>query len=305
MRSSLFRRSMSWFVRNPLLPQSAPGLRLKTKALFTSCFLISILPAWVAGSVAEQAVYTNQSASALLDRAYDNLYGDDFVETIRISTQYPNDRSFTRRLQVTRKESGGRSQALIRFLEPGDIRKTAVLILENESRSDDVFIYLPALRTIRRVKTRSESFFGTDITFEDLEPKNVDEYEVRYVEVDQSQDQPCVLIETKPKHDEEASYDRVLWCIDPQRAVVLWSEFFKGQERIKRLEIDPASIRKVKHKLLPHRATMRTFGKGTKSVMEVEEVNLDVDIPDTLFSIPNLEMGNPGGDRRKSERQSE
>ena len=84
-----------------------------------------------------------EEPDALLARAFANLYADDYVQTIELSTRATGIRPLSRTLQITRKQSVRPGKALVRFLEPFDVRRTSVLILENDGASDDLYATCP------------------------------------------------------------------------------------------------------------------------------------------------------------------
>ena len=98
-----------------------------------------------------------------------------------------------RKLQITRRQSERPGKALVRFLEPYAIRRTSILILEKEEGPDELFVYLPAARMTRRLSMaqKADLFFGTDLSFEDIEPKRATDYDVHWIEAGQG-DGDCV-----------------------------------------------------------------------------------------------------------------
>ena len=111
-----------------------------------------------AGAAAEE------DAARLLARALENLYADDYVQTLELESQAPGIRPFARTLQITRKQSVRPGKALVRFLAPFDIRRTSVLILENDGATDDFYIYLPALELTRRISAAQRADRGGSAT---------------------------------------------------------------------------------------------------------------------------------------------
>jgi hypothetical protein len=229
----------------------------------------------------------------LLARAFHNVYGHDFVQTLRLESRFPGGRSSTRRLQIARKQTTPPGRALIRFLEPGDIRRTSVLILERVDGYDDLYLFLPAFARVRRltVHQRADSFFGTDIVYEDLEPKRVEDFEVEALGPGSAEGLPCVRLRTRPRVRRESTYDHVDSCVEDERAVILWSDFYRQGERIKRLEVDPASIERVGAVWIPHRARFRSEGARTETELVIDRHEPRSDLADSLFTAANLEFG--------------
>jgi hypothetical protein len=253
---------------------------------------------------AETSVPSETSPAALLAQAYQNLYGHDFVQTLSVSARFRGGRELTRRLQITRKQTSAPGRALVRFLEPGDIRGTAMLLIENEGRFDDIYLYLPSIGTVRHLAAsqRADSFFGTDVSFEDLEPKTVASVEVRSLGQGTSgaAGAPCSLVETRPRVPADSGYERTVSCIEPQRALILWSELYRRGRVVKRIEVDVASVRQIGSYHIPFRARVIGRDRETETLLATESYEPRTDIPDSVFSVGSLELGSPEGDRSRS-----
>ncbi len=280
-----------------------PAGRLRTAFCSAIVVALGALPAMA--DVATDGSPSEISAKDLLSRTYQNLYGHDFIQTLSISARFRGGREMTRRLQITRKQSAAPGRALVRFLEPGDIRGTAMLLIENEDRFDDIYLYLPSLGTVRHLAAsqRADAFFGTDVSFEDLEPKMVADVEVRWLgsATSDAGGVPCRVVETRPRVAADSAYERAVSCIDPRRALILWSDLDRAGRVVKRVEVDAASVREIGGLHIPFRARVITPGRETETLLATEAYEPRTDLPDSLFSVGTLESGSPEGDRSRAE----
>jgi hypothetical protein len=248
-----------------------------------------------------------QDGVELLDRAFQNLYADDYVQQLWLKTRVRGGREMPRQLQITRKQSVRPGKALVRFLQPYAVRHTAILVLENEHASDDLYVFLPSTeRTLHlSAAQRADSFFGTDLSYEDLEPKYADDFEVMELGSETFEDIPCKRLEIRPKAHYESSYERMVSCIEPERAVMLWTDFYSRGKLRKRLEIDPAEVRPIEERFIPFRMTMSTPRRQSETVILTERYELRPQIPEQLFSVFNLESGDAKRDRKRSASRGE
>jgi len=251
---------------------------------------------------AEDAVPASATAAALLDRAFHNLYADDYIQTMELTTRSRGGREMSKRLQITRKQSVRPGKALVRFLEPYAIRRTSVLVLENDERADDLYVYLPAVESTRYLSAaqRKDSFFGTDLSYEDVEPKQAADYVADWVSPAGAGDEPCALLEIQARPQFESTYERLVSCIEPERAIILWTEFYRDGSVVKRLEIDPRKVRQIGTKFIPFAMTIKATRKRSETRIVTESYELRPSIPDNLFSTWNLEWGNADRDRSKA-----
>lgn len=243
-----------------------------------------------------------RDAQTLLDIAFKNLYGDDYVQTLWLKTRGRSGQEMARKLQITRKQSKRPGKALIRFLQPFAVRRTSILVQENDGASDDHFVYLPtSKRTMHLAATqRADSFFGTDLAYEDLEPKNADDFTAVFVEGTRADSADCLLMEIEPRPHFESSYDKMVSCVEPRRGIVVSTDFYRRGKLWKRLEIDLAEVRAVQDRFIPFRMTISTPRRSSQTVVLTESYELRPDIPDKLFSLWNLEAGDADHDRNRA-----
>jgi hypothetical protein len=251
---------------------------------------------------ASDAASASDEAAALVDRAFKNLYADDYVQMLWLRTRTRGGREMARRLQITRKQSERPGRALVRFLEPYAVRRTAILVLERDGASDDQYVYLPAAERTMHLSAsqRADSFFGTDLAYEDLEPKYAGDYAVTSLGDQTFEGIPCAHLELRPRPEFESSYERMETCIEPARAIMLWTDFYNRGKPWKRLEIDPTEVRPVKERFIPFRMTMSMPRRQSETVIETESYELRPEIPETIFSVFNLESGDAKRDRSRS-----
>lgn len=276
-----------------------PALGAELRAIFGLLLLAVLSPASTAAAPEEPH---QPSAGALLDQAFRNLYDADFVQVLRMTSRSRTGRELSRRLQITRKQTGGPGRALVRFLDPPDLRGTSLLVFQKTGRHDDVFLYLPAFERTRRISSaqRSDAFFGSDFTYEDLEPKQASDYAASTLGHEGAEGRLVVLIEVRAR-GVASQYERAIHAIDPQRKVVIRTDYYRNGSLCKRLEVDPAQIREVDGRHLPFRARMSSLRRGTETVIETESYELHSAIPDSIFTETNLAVGDPERDRSRSD----
>jgi hypothetical protein len=235
---------------------------------------------------AEEAPPTDAEAYALLDRAFQNLYADDYVQGLWLKT----------------RARGRPGKAMVRFLAPYAVRHTAILVLENEDASDDQYVFLPAAQRTIHLSSgqRADSFFGTDLAYEDLEPKYASDYDVTALGRDRFGNLDCARVEIRPRAGFESTYDHLVSCIEPERAIMLWTDFHRRGRLWKRLEIAPEDVRPVEDRFIPFRMVMSTPGRRSETEILTESYELRPRIPEELFSVFNLELGDARRDRERS-----
>ena len=104
-------------------------------------------------------------------------------------------------------------KSLFVFDQPRDVQGTALLTHAHINAQDDQWLYLPALKRVKRISAakRSGSFMGSEFSFEDMSPGEVDEYTYRYLRDEPCGELHCLVTEQFPL-DEKSGYSRkVVW----------------------------------------------------------------------------------------------
>jgi hypothetical protein len=108
----------------------------------------------------------------------------------------------------------GNSKAVLRFTEPAEVKGVALLIVNHPERSSDQWMWTPALQRDRRIalQDRSTRFFGTDFSFEDLEERDIDQFEHRLLGSEAVDGVACWKIESRPGSRKTSQYtSSLLW----------------------------------------------------------------------------------------------
>lgn len=131
-----------------------------------------------------------------------NKQGEKSIRDLRIKT-----------LEVT--EDGDKSLTI--FDEPKDVRGTALLTYSHKTDDDDQWLYLPAVKRVKRIASKNKSgpFMGSEFAFEDLSSQEVEKYTYKYLrdEPCPGSKETCFVMERYPI-DENSGYTRQVAWID-------------------------------------------------------------------------------------------
>ena len=193
------------------------------------------------------------------------------------------------------RDDQGRARLRIRVEAPSDLRDAAYLVIE-KSGDDDMFMYVPAARKVRRIAGGSlgGELWGTDFSYEDI--KQVQGIagsgsRERLPDADVS-GRPTWVIEHRPDDSQESSYSRIVAYVDPDTCVALRTEFFQRGERPRKVLVaDPESLIEVEGRWLARSLEMQDVRDETRSWFRVLDVEHDVEIPERVFSVTRLGQG--------------
>ncbi len=128
-----------------------------------------------------------------------------------------------KRWTFERVGSHGSSRAIVRFTAPADVRGVALLIVNHPDRASDQWMWTPAIERDRRIalQDRSTRFFGTDFSFEDLEERDVHQFDFA-LEGEESLDAgPVWKIRSTPRRTRSSQYTHsFVWVRKSDYAIV-------------------------------------------------------------------------------------
>jgi hypothetical protein len=92
---------------------------------------------------------------------------------------------------------------MTRFLEPTDVKGTVSLLIEHADKDDDIWIYLPSTKKVRRLisSNKKDSFVGTDFSYGDVIGHKPKEWNHTLTKEEDVGGKPCYVIESTPKDD--------------------------------------------------------------------------------------------------------
>jgi outer membrane lipoprotein-sorting protein len=139
----------------------------------------------------------------------DTGFGDTTADMIMILRNKRGQES-KREIEIrTLEVKGDGDKSLTVFHSPRDVRGTALLTYSHGVEPDDQWLYLPALRRVKRIASNNKSgpFMGSEFAYEDLSSQEVDKYKYKYIKDDEIAGVACFLIERYPV-DKDSGYTK-------------------------------------------------------------------------------------------------
>jgi hypothetical protein len=190
--------------------------------------------------------------------------------------------------QWMRIGSYGNSRTVIRFTAPAEVKGVTLLVVNHPDRSSDQWIWTPAIGRDRRIalQDRSTRFFGTDFSFEDLEERDVNQYEYRLSGEESIDGAPCWRIEARPREAKVSQYtlSRV-WIRKDNYAPPQYENLIKGQV-VRRLH--QTDMQDVQGIWTPRLLEMTDLRRNSRTVLRIEELQYNVPMKEEDFTVQAL-----------------
>jgi hypothetical protein len=182
-------------------------------------------------------------------------------------------------------------QRIIRFLAPAEVKGTATLLVEHADADDDIWIYLPALRKVRRLvaNNKKDSFVGTDFSYGDIIGHHVEDWTYQLVGHETVDDHDTYVLEATPKSDavrETSGYGKRKSWIRADNFVAIKATYWDGGGALLK-EFEAADVRPIEPKTgkwQAFRLTMQNRQTGHRTELVFTKLEVGVGLRDEEFS---------------------
>ena len=166
---------------------------------------------------------------------------------------------------------------------------------EDEAKESDQWIYLSALGKVKRIASGSRdqpktgSFFGTEITFEDMQARKLHQYNYTLLQEETYKGRPCWVLEIIPTEEQRkrTSYGKSWAWIDKERDLVLKRMLFDRRGRkVKRMAF--RDVRQDAGIWLVGRIEVNNLIDQRISTVTNERIALNVAVDDAFLSQRSL-----------------
>lgn len=159
-----------------------------------------------------------QDQTASLEMILRNRHGQESKRNIRSKT-----------LEV----DGDGDKSMSIFDTPRDVKGTAFLSYTHALKPDEQWLYLPALKRIKRISSNNKSgpFMGSEFSYEDLSSQEVEKYTYKYLRTEKLDGRECFVIQRKPAY-KHSGYTRLITWLDTEMYQPLKIEFYDRKKAL-------------------------------------------------------------------------
>jgi hypothetical protein len=243
----------------------------------------------------------------------DGMSGRDIMEKVTVARKLDGAEStikmsiYDEKGQVREREiasatklyDGGKTEKRVfRFLSPADVRGTGILIFDYESKADDMWIFMPALRKTRRILSSqgSQSFMGSEFSYSDLNIPALDDFTYSVGKDEPCGGESCYVVDVLPKNKETAAndgYSKKTYWVSKTKFVVMRGLFYAPDGKLlKELLTKDVKLLDAKNKRYrTMRMEMLNKQNGRRSVFESTKMTFAPDTKDEYFTTGYIERG--------------
>jgi len=184
--------------------------------------------------------------------------------------------------------SFGNSKTITRFTDPPEVKGVALLVINHPDRASDQWMWTPAIGRDRRIalQDRSTRFFGTDFSFEDMEERDVNQYDFKLAGEEAIDGAPCWRIEARPRESKTSQYTLTRVWIRKDRYVAAQYESLIKDQVVRRLHAtDFESVRGVWTARTLEMADLR---RHSRTVLRLDKLEYNVPMKEGDFTVQAL-----------------
>ncbi len=245
-------------------------------------------------SIAETPEEKGYEIAARSDRT-DRGFGNQEVRSTMILRNGQGQEStrelFQRTLEVPDESVGDKS--IIVFESPADVEGTAMLSHAQILDPDDQWLYLPALKRVKRISSKNKSgpFLGSEFAFEDFTSQELGKYGYKYLRTETCPNIPaltCDVVERTPKYEYSGYTKQISWVDQKDYQVRQINFYDRKDEHMKTLTFEDYKKYNDKYWRF-HKLKMTNHQKGKSTDFIFHEYKFDLDLNDNDFEKGVLE----------------
>jgi hypothetical protein len=225
-------------------------------------------------------------------------YADSTSDTTMTLTNKSGQQRVRKTFGTSKLDANGiDNKRMTRFLEPTDVKGTVSLLVEHSDKDDDIWIYLPSVKKVRRLisSNKKDSFVGTDFSYGDVIGHKVKEWNHTLVKEEDVDGKPCYVIESTPKDASvktNTGYSkRVGWIQKDNFVTVKTIAYDEAGELLKEAKYSHwKEVDTVKHKWQAGILEAKNLQTGHSTVIAIDQFKVNNGVKDDFFTTRYMEQ---------------
>jgi outer membrane lipoprotein-sorting protein len=245
------------------------------------------------------SLMADAAALAIAKRVDARDDGKSMIQDMTMTLIDKNGKKRVRQIKTFSKDKGEDEQRIMFFKTPADVKDTSFLTYDyaDSSKDDDQWLYLPALKKVKRIPTsdKSSSFMGSDFSYYDMTDRDVDDFTYKILKHVKVRGHDTTMIESIPKSQDtidESGYIKTIGLVREDIDMIVRSIGFLKNGKKKYLDV--TKMHKQDGIWVIDEMTMTTKkGKNMvhKTVLNFDNIQVNPDVPDDMFTTRRLEKG--------------
>ena len=252
------------------------------KKLKISLLLISLIFVSTVTLTAQQKLTGLQ----VIENVYNRPTGDDMTADLTMTLVNSSGMQRVRKIKQFIRDFGPVEKKIMFFTAPADVKNTSFMSwsYDDENKDDDQWIYLPALKKVKRISSDSKSdyFMGSDFTYDDLGDRKPSADTHKIIREEKLNGEDCYVVESVPK-DEDYIYSKTITWVIKGKWIGLKKEFYDEDGELLKI-LNVSKYQDIKGIWIITHTEMDNVQKNHKTVMALDNVKINTGIPKSKFT---------------------
>ena len=224
------------------------------------------------------------SAAEIVKKANDVAYyaGKDGRAHVKMTIRDAKGGARVREFAILRLNVAGKDQKFyVYFKAPPDVRKMAYLVWKHPGKSDDRWLWLPALNLKKRIAPgdKRTSFVGSDFLYEDVSGRDLDEDDHELTETTATQ----YLIKNVPKHPDQVRFSYYNVWIDKDTFLPRRAEYHDKNDKLYR-RVEATKVETVQGYPTVIESVASDLNAGASTTNVFSKVEYDLGLKEGIFT---------------------
>lgn len=240
------------------------------------------------------ALHAQIDGKTIMENVYNRPVGKTMRANLRMLVT--NSRGSTRERDISQYsvDTPEGEKKIMFFESPADVRGTSFMTWSwDDGRDDDQWIYLPALKRVKRIASdgKNESFMGSDFTYDDLGGRHPSEDTHTLLREETIDGLPCYVVESVPVA-KDSPFARTITRIHKDSWVGLRKEYHDTTGKTIK-ELDIGKREKIDGFWVVTDMTMKDLQRNSHTRITMNAVRFDTDLNEEIFSERQMRIGLP------------
>jgi outer membrane lipoprotein-sorting protein len=262
-------------------------LRGKTNIRFIGILIIMLFASMSLNAQSEL------SGLEIMQKVANRPDGDEMEGTLIMTLVNSRGGERVREIKQYIKDFGSVEKKIMFFVKPADVKNTSFMnwSYDDETANDDQWIYLPALKKVKRISSDSSGdyFMGSDFTYDDLGDRKPSDDTHTVLRTEIMDELDCYVVESVTK-DEDYMYLKTVTWVVKDRWYGLKKDFYdEDGDYLKSLTLN--NVENINGFWIITGTEMKNEQKDHATIMEFKNVQIDAGINESNFTERMMKRG--------------
>ena len=252
--------------------------------MITLIILLGILPL-------AQAETAEEKGLAIIVESDNRDKGwQDSIADMLMTLRNKKGKESIRKIRVKNLEvEGDGDKGLTVFDQPRDVKGTAFLTYSHALTPDEQWIFLPALKRVKRISSSNKSgpFMGSEFSYEDISSFEVDKYNYVYLRDEVLKGQECFVLETRPLYKHSGYTKSTVW-IDKAEYRIQKIDFYDRKDSLLKIQHFSDYQQYLGQYWRAHMMTMENQQNGKSTTLKWSDYKFQTGLTDKDFGKNDL-----------------